>query len=66
MNIRTDVPIDDLRQPPPLGKSLYVLFGLVAVTFLAPAVGGFFPPDDWYAALRKPDSVVPILDEGHS
>lgn len=50
----TDIPIDDLRQPPARGKSLSMLSALLVVTFAASAVGIFSPPDDWYAGLAKP------------
>lgn len=52
--LRSDIPIDDLRQPPSLRRSLAALAGFVAVTFSASLVGVLFRPDAWYESLAKP------------
>jgi tryptophan-rich sensory protein len=36
------------------GRSALALAGWFALCFSAAAVGGLFPPDDWYARLEKP------------
>ena len=45
----------DLRRPPVHPTRLaFALVGWVLLCFAAATMGGFFPPGDWYAALKKP------------
>lgn len=44
-------------KPAPDGKRLLIVLGLVGwllLCFAAAALGGLFPPDEWYAQLAKP------------
>ena len=38
----------------PISRLALALAGWLALAFCAAAVGGMFPPDEWYAMLRKP------------
>lgn len=35
------------------------LIGFVVLCFAAAGIGGFFPPDDWYASLNRPSYAPP-------
>ena len=39
---------------PSPARSVLALLAWLAVSFTAAAIGGLFPPGEWYAALRKP------------
>ena len=45
---------------PPTASSQYpALIAFVVLCFAAAGIGGFFPPDDWYASLNRPSYAPP-------
>lgn len=44
---------------PAVGSQYAALIAFVLLYFAAAGIGGFFPPDDWYASLNRPSYAPP-------
>jgi len=51
--------VDSEIAAPSRGLSILVLLGFLLICFAAAAVGGLFPPGDWYAQLKRPPLTPP-------